>query len=128
MLKLACRPEALEAWRSWRFHHPHPLGQRKLDGVLWPSQGVPNAPMPPIGGFATAPLSRERHASPAGGVEGLQAWHCHRPASALVHQRTTLEEPRHAPPPATVAAAAAQSAARTGSPRGPTPTRRFVKK
>ena len=36
MLKLACSPEAIEALRYWRFHHPHPLVQLKMEVVLSP--------------------------------------------------------------------------------------------
>jgi transposase len=54
--------------------------------------------------------------------------HFHRQESALIHQRTTLEEHLRAQPPATVAAAAAQIEALTGIKRSPTQTRQFLKK
>jgi hypothetical protein len=34
MLKLEYRREAVEALRSWRFHHPHPLVQLQMAVVL----------------------------------------------------------------------------------------------
>jgi hypothetical protein len=36
MLKLDFSPEALEALHYWRFHHPHPLVQQKMEVVLLP--------------------------------------------------------------------------------------------
>ena len=128
MLKLECSPEAIEALRYWRFHHPHPLVQLKMEVVLLHSQGVPNELIRPICGISKATLYRYLHAYQEGGVERLKALHFHRQDSALVHQRTTLEEHLRAQPPATVAAAAAQIEALTGIKRGPTQTRQFLKK
>jgi hypothetical protein len=42
MLKLECSTETVEALRYWRFHHPHPLVQLKMEVVLLRSQGVLN--------------------------------------------------------------------------------------
>ena len=118
MLKLECSPEAIEALRYWRFHHPHPLVQLKMEVVLLHSQGVPNEQIRPICGISKATLYRYLHAYQEGGVERLKALHFHRQDSALVHQRTTLEKHLRAQPPATVAAAAAQIEALTGIKRG----------
>ena len=104
MLKLECSPEAIEALRYWRFHHPHPLVQLKMEVVLLHSQGVPNEQIQPICGISKATLYRYLHAYQEGGVERLKELHFHRQDSALVHQRTTLEEHLRAQPPATVAA------------------------
>ena len=128
MLKLECSTEAVDALRYWRFHHPHPLVQLKMEVVLLHSQGVPNEQIQPICGISKATLYRYLHAYQEGGVERLKELHFHRQASALVHQRTTLEEHLRAQPPATVAAAAAQIEALTGIKRGPTQTRQFLKK
>ena len=128
MLKLECSTEAVDALHYWRFHHPHPLVQLKMEVVLLHSQGVPNEQIQSICGISKATLYRYLHAYQEGGVERLKALHFHRQASALVHQRTTLEEHLRAQPPATVAAAAAQIEALTGIKRGPTQTRQFLKK
>ena len=102
MLNLECSTEAVEALRYWRFHHPHPLVQLKMEVVLLRSQGVPNEQIRPICGISKATLYRYLHAYQEGGVERLKALHFHRQDSALVHQRTTL---RRAP---------ARTAARAG--------------
>ena len=117
MLKLAWSTEAIEALRYWRFHHPHPLVQLKMDVVLLRSQGVSNEQIQSIGGISKATLYRYLHEYHAGGVERLKELHLTRQESALVHQRTTLEAHFRAQPPATVAAAAAAVAefiSRTG--------------
>jgi transposase len=128
MLKLAWSTEAIEAWRYWRFHHPHPLVQLKMEVVLLRSQGVSNEQIQSLCGISKATLYRYLHEYRAGGVERRKELHCTRQESALVHQRTTLEEHFRAQPPATVAAAAAQIEALTGIKRGPTPTRQFLRK
>jgi transposase len=128
MLKLECSTEAVEALRYWRFHHPHPLVQLKMEVVLLRSQGVPNEQIQHLCGISKATLYRYLHAYQEGGVERLKELHFHRQESALIHQRTTLEEHLRAQPPATVAAAAAQIEALTGIKRGPTQTLQFFKK
>jgi transposase len=128
MLKLEYSREAVEALRYWRFHHPHPLVQLKMEVVLLRSQGVLHEQMQPICGISKATLSRYLHEYQAGGVERLKEVHWNRQESALVHQRTTLEEHFRAQPPATVAAAAAQIEALPGIKRSLTQTRQFLQK
>lgn len=128
MLKLEYSREAVEALRSWRFHHPHPLVQLKMEVVLLRSQGVLNEQIQHICGISKATLYRYLHEYQAGGVERLKEVHWNRQESALVHQRTTLEEHFRAQPPATVAAAAAQIEALTGIKRSLTQTRQFFQK
>jgi transposase len=128
MLTLAWSTEAVEALRYWRFHHPHPLVQLKMEVVLLRSQGVSNEQIQHICGISKATLYRYLHEYREGGVERLKALHFTRQESALGHQRTTLEALFRAQPPATVAAAAAQIEALTGIKRGPTQTRQFLRK
>ena len=128
MLKLEYSREAVEALRYWRFHHPHPLVQLKMEVVRLRRQGILNEQIQHIGGISNATLYRYLHAYQEGGVERLKELHLHRQESALVHQRPTLEEHCRAQPPATVAAAAAQLEALTGIKRGLTQTRQFLQK
>ena len=128
MLKLEYSREAVAALRYWRFHHPQPLVQLKLEVVLLRSQGVLNEQIQHICGSAKATLYRYLHEYQAGGVERLKEVHWNRQESALVHQRTTLEEHFRAQPPATVAAAAAQLEALTGIKRSLTQRRQFLQK
>ena len=58
MLNLEWSTEAVEALRYWRFHHPHPLVQLKMEVVLLHSQGVPNEQIQPICGISKATLYR----------------------------------------------------------------------
>src|SRR5262249_14033469 len=128
MLKLEYSRETIEALRYWRFHHPHPLVQLKMEVVLLRSQGVLNKQIQHICGISKATLYRYLHEYQTGGVERLKAWHLPRQESTLLSQQATLEAHFRAHPPATVAAAAAQIAALTGIKRGLTQTRQFLKK
>jgi transposase len=128
MLKLEYSTEAVAALRYWRFHHPHPLVQLKMEVVLLRSQGVLNEQIQQICGISKATLYRYLHEYQTGGVERLKTLHFPRQESALLSQQATLEAHFRAHPPATVAAAAAQIAALTGIKRGLTQTRQFLKK
>src|SRR6516162_4164345 len=128
MLKLEYGRETIEALRYWRFHHPHPLVQPKMEVVLLRSQGVLNKQIQHICGISKATLYRYLHEYQTGGVERLKAWPLPRQESTLLSQQATLEAHFRAHPPATVAAAAAQIAALTGIKRGLTQTRQFLKK
>lgn len=99
-----------------------------MEVVLLRSQGVLNEQIQPICGISKATLSRYLHEYQAGGVERLKEVHWNRQESALVHQRTTLEEHFRAQPPATVAAAAAQIEALTGIKRSLPQTRQCLQK
>ena len=75
MLKLEYSREAVEALRYWRFHHPHPLVQLKMEVVLLRSQGVSNEQIQSICGISKATLYRYLHEYHEGGVERLKALH-----------------------------------------------------
>ena len=61
MLKLEYGRETIEALRYWRFHHPHPLVQLKMEVVLLRSQGVLNKQIQHICGISKATLYRYLH-------------------------------------------------------------------
>ena len=84
MLKLEYGSEAVEALRYWRFHHPHPLVQPKMEVVLLRSQGVLNKQIQHICGISKATLYRYLHEYQTGGVERLKAWHLPRQESTLL--------------------------------------------
>ena len=73
MLKLECSTEAVEALRYWRFHHPHPLVQLKMEVVLLRSQGVPNEQIQHLCGISKATLYRYLHAYQEGGVNASRS-------------------------------------------------------
>lgn len=127
MLKLEFSTEAIEALRYWRFHHPHPQVQRKMEVVYLRSQGLGDEQIQRLCAISKATFYRYLWAYQAGGVVKLKemSWHCQ--GSALNKHRTTLEEYFRAHPPATAAEASAKIEELTGIQRGPTQTRKFLK-
>jgi transposase len=128
MLKLEFSTEEVEALRYWRFHHPHPHVQRKMEIVHLRSQKLENEQIQQLCGISKATFYRYLHEYQAGGVEKLQELNFHRQESQLVEHKGTLEEYFRAHPPATSAEAAARIEELSGIKRGPTQTREFLKK
>jgi transposase len=128
MLKLEFSPENLEALSHWRFHHPHPHVQLKMEVVYLRSQKLENNQIQRLCGISKATFYRYLHEYQGGGVEQLKALNFHCPGSKLVEHKRTLEEYFREHPPATCAEAAARIEELTGIKRGPTQTREFLKK
>jgi transposase len=128
MPKLEFSTEEVEALRYWRFHHPHPHVQRKMEVVYLRSQKLENKQIQQLCGISKATFYRYLHEYQAGGVEKLKELNFHRQESQLVEHKTTLEGYFRAHPPATSAEAAAKIEELTGVKRGPTQTRTFLKK
>jgi transposase len=127
MSKLEFSPEDVEALRYWRFHHPHPPVQRKMEVVYWRSQKLENKQSQHLCGISKATFDRSLHEYQAGGVKKLKELNFHRPESQLVNHKRTLEGYFREHPPATSAEAAARSEELTGIKRGPAQTREFLK-
>lgn len=127
MLKLEFSTEAIEALRYWRFHHPHPQVQRKLEVVYLRSQGLGDEQIQHLCAISKATFYRYLQAYQAGGVAKLKELSWRRQGSALNRHRTTLEEYFRAHPPARVAEASAKIEELTGIQRGLTQTRKFLK-
>jgi transposase len=127
MSKLEFSTEEVEALRYWRFHHPHPHVQLKMEVVYLRSQKLGNKQIQQLCGISKATFYRYLHAYQEGGVEKLQELNFHRQQSQLVEHKTTLEEYFRAHPPATSAEAAARIEELSGIKRGPTQTREFLK-
>src|ERR671917_789466 len=128
MPKLEFSPEEVEALRYWRFHHPHPHVQRKMEIVYLRSQKLENKQIQQLCGISKATFYRYLHEYQAGGVEKLKELNFHRPQSQLVEHKRPLKGYFGAHPPATSAEAAARIEELTGIKRGPTQTREFLKK
>ena len=117
----------LAALQYWRFHHPDPRVQVRMEALYLRSQGVANRDIPRLCGISKASFHRYLTAYATGGIERLQHFEPRRPRSLLHHHRPTIEADFQQRPPATVAEAAARIAALTGITRKPTQVRQFLK-
>lgn len=127
MLKLEFSTEEIKALYHWRFHHPHPHVQLKMEVVYLRSQKLGNQLIPQLCGISKATCYRYLHEYQAGGVEKLKEVNVYRQDSKLVEHQKTLEAYFREHPPATVAEASARIEELTGVKRGPTQTRKFLK-
>jgi len=116
-----------EALQYWRFHHPHPRVQRKMEALYLKSQGVATAEVCRLGGISQSTWYRYRRAYRTGGLETLKASSVPRRPSPLADYRALLAADFHRHPPASVAEAAQRIEHLTGLRRDPTQVRQFLK-
>ena len=116
-----------EALQYWRFHHPHPRVQRKMEALYLQSQGLAPATSSRLCAISKTTLYRYLHEYREGGIEKLKEVPFHRRQSQLAAYRTSIEADLRQRPPASVAEAAARIATLTGLQRGPTQVRQFLK-
>lgn len=126
MIKIPWSEAEINALRYWRFHHPDPRVQVRLEALYLRSQGVATGDIPRLCGISKASFHRYLNAYVAGGIEQLQRLEHYRPQRELVKHRLTLEGYFRQHPPATVAEAAAKIAELTGIVRKPTQVRQFL--
>jgi transposase len=127
MLKISFSEADIEALRYWRFHHPDPRVQVRLEALYLRSQGVATETILRLCGIAKASFHRYLQGYLRGGIEQLKRIEPYRPHSELADHAPTLEAYFAQHPPATVAEAAAKIEALTGIARKPTQVRQFLK-
>lgn len=127
MIQINFSATDVDALRYWRFQHPDPRVQVRLEALYLRSQRVANRDILRLCGISKASFHRYLNAYVTGGIEQLKQIDHYRPQSALAPYRPTLEAYFRAHPPATVAEAAAQIQEQTGVARKPTQVRQFLK-
>ena len=127
MLKITFSEAERAALRYWRFHHPAPRVQVRMEALYLRSQGVATRDILRLCGISKASFHRYLSAYVTGGIEQLRHIEARRPRSALHHHHTTIEGDFQRCPPATVAEAAARIEALTGIARKPTQVRQFLR-
>ena len=76
MIKITCTEVEITALRHWRFHHPDPRIQQRMEALYLRSQGVPNRDILRWCGISTASFPRYLTAYVTAGMEQLK--HCER--------------------------------------------------
>lgn len=116
-----------EALQYWRFHHPHPRVQLKMEVLYLKSQGVSAADACRLCGISKPTWYRYLREYRAGGLEKLKAGSCPRHPSPLADYRALIAADFRQHPPASIAEAAQRIEQLTGLRRGPTQVRQFLK-
>jgi transposase len=127
MIKITFTEVEVTALRHWRFHHPDPRIQRRMEALYLRSQGVPNRDILRLCRISKASFHRYLTAYVTGGIEQLKHREPRPLRSALHRHRQPIEADFQQRPPATVAEAAARIEALTGIARKPTQVRQFLK-
>ena len=116
-----------EALHYWRFHHPHPRVQLKMEVLSLKSQGLAPEDIRRLCAISKPTFYRYLHEYRTGGIDTLKEVPLYRRQSQLAKYRTSIEADLRQRPPASVAEAAARIADLTGLARGPTQVRQFLK-
>ena len=116
-----------EMLHYWRFHHPHPRVQRKMEGLYLKSQGLSPQDICRLCALSKTTFYRYLHEYREGGIEKLKEGPFHRRHSELADYRAIIEADFRQRPPARVAEAAQRIEQLTGLTRGPTQVRQFLK-
>lgn len=111
-----------------RYHHPHPMVQRKME-VLWlKSQGKAPQEISQLASVSLSTVYRYLEQYRDGGIEKLKAINLHRPLSELVGHQGTIEEDFRANPPASMKEAVHRIEQLTGVKRGQTQVSEYLKR
>jgi transposase len=116
-----------EALQYWRFHHPHPRVQGKMEVLYLKSQGVSSAEVCRLCAISRSTYARYLREYRSGGMEKLQEVPSSRRHSELADYRVLMAADFRHRPPASVAEAAQRIEQLTGLKRGPTQVRQFLK-
>lgn len=127
MMKITFSEADIATLQYWRFQHPDPRIQGRLEALYRRSQRLPTRELPRLCGISKASFHRSLKAYATGGLDQLKHLEPRQPRSALHQHRATLDVEFRQRPPATVAAAAARIEALTGIARKPTQVRQFLK-
>jgi transposase len=127
MTRLTFSQQDQQALHKERFEHPHPRVQQRME-VLWLiSQGLTYTKAARLAGVSDATVDRYVTLYRHGGLEALRQFKWHKPTSALLRYRQSLEESFRHNPPHTVAEACQRIKDETGIERRPTQVRAFLK-
>ena len=127
MIEIEFTPDEIEALRHYRFHHPHPHVQLKMEVLYLRSQGVANQEIIRLCNISKATFHRYLQEYLEGRIERLTEVNFHRPQSKLAGHRAALEGYFREHPPATIGEACARIEQLTGITRKPTQVRQFMK-
>lgn len=102
MIDLKFTEEDKKALNYERYHHPHPLVQRKMEAVWLKSQGVPHKQIAKFTGVSINVITHYLKAYQAGGIEKLRELDYRGQPSQLNEHRQSIENYFRNHPPATL--------------------------
>jgi transposase len=128
MRQLNFTPEALDAIRHERYHHPHPRVQQKME-VLWlKSQGLTHEAVARLAAVSRRSVQRYLDEYASGGLGRIRRLPWKGRTNELAAHRASLEDYFLQNPPRSTREAQAAIERETGVRRGPSQVRAFLKK
>ena len=128
MIRIEFSEEEKKEIREWRYQHPHPRVQRKMEAMLLKSQGLSHGVIGGIVGVSQKTLRGYFADYQSGGIEKLKELKFYQPQSELSEYTVKIEEMFRANPPATAKEAAEKIKEITGIERSENRVREFLKK
>jgi transposase len=128
MIRIEFTAEAIEVLRYERFHHPHPLVQKKCEALLLKACNISTVKIAEILSVTQNTVRNYCHEYLSGGIESLKIIRYKGQSSELLKHQFSIEEEFRQNPPATVSEAAARIEKLTGIRRELTQTRQFMKR
>jgi transposase len=126
MLRISFDPEALEALKYERLHHPHPRVQQKMWAVWLKACDQPHHLICRLVDISENTLRSYLQEFVVGGVEALKTVSFRKPRSLLDDHAETIEAHFRREPPSTAVEAQAAIERLTGIKRSPTQVREFM--
>ena len=127
MIVIDFNPQDIEALNYQRYHHPHPMVQRKMEALWLKSQGLPHKQITHLTGISPNTLRAYLRQYQTDGIEGLKQLNFHPQKSELMAHKTTIEDYFREHPPQTIKEAAAKIYELTGIQRSESRVRAFLK-
>jgi transposase len=127
MLKIHIVETDIALLKYWRYHHPHPRVQLKMDVLCLKGLGYSNEDICRITGVCGNTMRIYFKQYLAGGIEGLKEVNFYRPSSDLSEYSGTIEKYFTENPPSSITEAMAKIEELTGIKRGETQVRKFLK-
>jgi len=128
MIHIEFSEEEISEIRNWRYNHPHPRVQRKMEALLLKSQGLSHGVIGTIVEVTQKTLRGYFEDYQNGGIEKLKEIKFYQLQSELSEHSVKIEEILKANPPATIKEAAAKIKEVTGIERSEKRVRLFLKK
>jgi transposase len=128
MIKIEFSDSDKAALSYERYHHPHPVVQRRMEAVWLKSQGLAHKNICRLTDICSTTLTDYLREYQRGGIEALKTLAFRRPRSDLDDHRTSLESHFREHPPASVKEAMATIEELTGVKRSPDRVRAFLKR
>jgi transposase len=125
-IQLEFTPEIQQALNYERYHHPHPVVQRRMETLWLKSHALPHALIATLAGVSENTMRDDFRLYQEGGLDRLKETHFYHPESELQAHAPTVEAYFREHPPATIKEAQDEIEQLTGVRRCETQVRQFL--